>query len=638
MRAAPTQSLSALCALLVILTALPAVASATTQSEIDNAIVKGLDYAPTQHNPTTGEPPAYDRTSFYSGEWLASGYAAAGLSAADVRTAAHPSFQDFLFTEAASFWDSPVPLAPEYTGRLILTAHAAGIDTARVSASQNLPAELIAALDPVAGGFGEPNTFSTAWGTLALEGTALPRWALAPMLSYLRADQHADGGWSFYRVGEGEESNPDITAAALGALCTAGVPPYDPTVSDGLAYLHGLLVKETGAIEHPEFGPNLDTAAFAANALNACGIDPQSSAWTTADGKNPIDFILSLQLGDGGFPFFSGEPWFPPSTGHALRALAGDGFLVGAPDREDPTQPRVRPVPPVATGTPVPHVLAIEFAPGNVRLCSVTAPIDAPLTEVLTAAQAGSLPADCVLSLSFSGGTVAEINGVAPEASDESWLVRLDRGVAAVAANQPVGFGDFVSLWRGPTPPAPNPTSVPASPTGGPAGPAGEPGKQGKRGRRGRRGRDGRFMCKVRHRHHRRSGKRKARCFGKHREASKRKMELAGLEPATSWVRCALAHENGRLGTNGFAGASGAAPSKDVNDICGDRKRYAAIRALLAKSARNEGGPVRRWRSTARLGSSAPLCSWRGRSRPPSRRARVRVARTFWDTSPRGRA
>jgi integrase len=84
-------------------------------------------------------------------------------------------------------------------------------------------------------------------------------------------------------------------------------------------------------------------------------------------------------------------------------------------------------------------------------------------------------------------------------------------------------------------------------------------------------------------------------------------MELAGLERATSWVRCALAHENGRLGTYGFAGASGAAPSKDVNDICGDRKRYAAIRALLAKSARNEGGPVRRWRSTAQLGSSAPL-------------------------------
>src|SRR4051794_8986766 len=114
MRALPTRSSSALCALLVMSIALPAVASAAPQSEVDAAIAKALEYAPTQHDPATGEPPGYDRTSLYSGEWLASGYAAAGLSAADVRTAPNPSFQDFLFAEVAGFWDSPVPLAPEY--------------------------------------------------------------------------------------------------------------------------------------------------------------------------------------------------------------------------------------------------------------------------------------------------------------------------------------------------------------------------------------------------------------------------------------------------------------------------------------------------------------------------------------------
>jgi hypothetical protein len=500
----------------------PATAAATSsQAEIDSAIAKALAFAPAQHDPATGEPPGHERTGFYSGEWLSSGYAAAGLSAADVRVGTNPSFQDFLLNdEMAGFWDSPFPIPPEYTGRLILVAHAAGIDTARVSTTQNLPARMVEALKPWAGGFGEPNTFSTAWGTLALESTSMPKWSLAPMLAYLRGDQHADGGWSFYGVDQGEESNPDISAAAIGALCGAGVPAYDPTVSDGLAYLRGLLVDETGAIEHPEFGPNVDSASFTVNALDDCGVDPQSSAWTTADGKTPIDYILSLQDVEGGFAFFAGEPWFPSSTGHALRALAGRGFVAGPAPRQDPAQPTVRPVPTVAAGTQVPHVLAIELAPGNVRLCSVAAPAGASLTEVLAAARSGSQPAGCVTSFSAPGGAVTEIDGVAPEGAGEAWLVRLDRSAAAVAGQQPVGFGETISLWRGPQPPT-DAVGVSSGSSGqpGPAGQRGLPGKPGKRGARGRRGKPGRnasIVCKVRHR---RAGKPRVRCTVRHRGA-----------------------------------------------------------------------------------------------------------------------
>jgi hypothetical protein len=520
MRVVPSLLLSALCALLLVLAISPALAAASvTQAEIDSAIAKAVAFAPAQHDPATGEPPGQERTGFYSGEWLSSGYAAAGLSAADVRTAANPSFQDFLFNdEMAGFWDSPFPLAPEYTGRLILVAHAAGIDTARVSATQNLPARMIEALKPWAGGFGEPNTFSTAWGALALESTPMPKWSLAPMLAYLRGDQHADGGWSFYGVGAGEGSNPDITAAAIGALCGGGVPAYDPTVSDGLAYLRSLLVNETGAIEHPEFGPNVDSASFTVNALDACGIDPQSSAWTTADGKTAIDYILSLQNAEGGFAFFAGEPWFPPSTGHALRALSGRGFVVGPAPRQDSAQPTVRPVPVVAAGTPVPHVLAIELAPGNVRLCRVTAAVGAPLTAVLAAAQSGSQPAGCVTSFSASAGEVEEIDGVAPEGAGEVWLARLDGGAAAIAAQQLVDFGETISLWRGPQPVDPGGAS--AGPSGQP-GPAGHPGLRGKPGKRGARGKPGRnasIVCKVRHR---RAGKARVRCTVKKQRAAR---------------------------------------------------------------------------------------------------------------------
>jgi hypothetical protein len=509
MRVSP-RTFSALCALLISLL-LPATAAATsTQSEIDAAIAKALSFAPAQQDPATGEPSEYEHTGFYSGEWLASGYAAAGLSAADLKSAGNPSLQDFLFGEAATFWDDPGPLAPEYAGRLTLVAHAAGIDTARITATQNLPAELVGSWKPSLGGFAEPNTFSTAWGLLALRTTPLPLWALAPAVSYLRTDQHPDGGWSFYRAAAGEPSDADITAAAVGALCTAGLPAYDPTVLDGLAYLHGLLVAGTGAVKHPVNGENIDTTTWTVNALEACGIDPQSNEWTSVDGKTPIDFILSLQLPAGGFPWLSGEPWFSASTGHALRALAGDGFVAAPPAREDSALPRVRPVPAVAAGTPTPHVLAVELAAGNVRLCNVTVPVGATLTALLDAAVTSSQPAGCIGSYSLDGGAVAEVDGISAPGAGESWLVRRDRGAAAVAASQPVGLGDVVSLWVGPTPPTP-----PAGSGLGTVGAAGQPGPVGPTGRRGPRGKPGRnaeISCRV----HRRAGRSKVRCGVKH--------------------------------------------------------------------------------------------------------------------------
>lgn len=517
MRAVPVRSSFALCALLAMLSVLPSAAPAATQGEIDSAVAKALAFAPTQQDPATGEPPGYEHTGFYSGEWLASGYAAAGLNAADVGAGSGASLQDFLFGEAVGYWDDPFPVIPEYAARLILTAHAAGIDTARISAGLNLPAELVVGWDPPSGGFSEPNTFSTAWGALALRTTPLPAWALQPALAYLRADQHADGGWSFYPLEVGEESDPDTTAAAIGAFCTTGIPAYDPAVRRGLAYLRGLQVEATGAIAGPALGDNIDSSSWTVNALESCGIDPQSSAWTTATGKTPIDHILSLQLEDGGFPWLAGEPWFPPSLGHALRALRGDGFIADPPARANPALPRLRPVPSVAAGTPVQHLLAVELAPGNVRLCDVTAPAGASLTELLDAAKTTSAPAGCVTSFAVSSGEVTAIDGVSPP-SDEAWLVRLDRGSASVAAAQPIAFGDLVSLRIGPRPPA----SVASSSSAPPAGQPGPVGRRGKRGARGKAGRNASILCKVRQ--HRR-GEPRVRCAVKHKGASRRRME-----------------------------------------------------------------------------------------------------------------
>jgi Collagen triple helix repeat (20 copies) len=523
----PTRSFPALCALLFAFALLPATAFATaSQSEIDAAVAKALAYAPTQQVAASGEPPGYEHSGFYSGEWLASGYAAAGLSAADVGVAGSPSLQDFLYAEDSTFWDAPGLIAPENAARLLLTAWAAGIDPARVTATLNLPAEVVGRSVPASGGIGEPSTFSTAWGALALRATPLPAWALAPLVSYLRHDQHPDGGWSFYPAAAGEPSDPDVTAAALGALCGAGVPAYDPDVLVGFAYLRGLLADATGAIAHPVNGENLDTSSFAINALDACGFDPQSSAWTSASGKAPVDHVLSLQLEQGGFAWAAGEPWFPPSTGHALRALAGAGFVVAPAGRADAALPAVRPAPAVVAGTPTPHVLAIELAPGNVRLCSVVVPVGAALPALLAAAEDAAEPFGCVTSFELAGGKLAQLDGVEPEGSDEAWLVRLDRGAAAVAADQAVGFGEVVSLRLGPLPASGPPAGGPAGPAGppgpagsdgrdgpvgaaGPAGPQGEPGPQGRRGPRGRPGRNATLACQ---RQRARAGKAKLRC------------------------------------------------------------------------------------------------------------------------------
>jgi hypothetical protein len=504
---------------------LPAVASATaTQSEIDTAIAKAAAWAPTQQDPASGEPAEYDeyKTETYSREWIATGYAAIGINAADVRSGANPSLQDFLAGEYAGFWNSPSLLAPENANRLILSASAAGIDTARVAADQNLPAELAGRWNPASGGFDE-GSYVGAFAILAMRTAPLPAWALAPALADLLRGQHEDGGWSA-AGGAAEASEPDTTAVAVAALCAMGAPAYDPGVAAGLAYLQGQLVNATGAV-HPEYGDNLDTTAWTVSALDTCGVDPQSGAWTTAAGKTPIDHLLSLQVqggeDEGGFGYESNaEPPNLYSTGDALRALAGAGFAVAAPARQDPSLPAVRPTPAVAAGTPVPHVLAIELAPGNVRICAVTAPAGAPLTDLLAAAKVGSQPPGCVTSFSASANAVESIDGVAPESADEAWLLRLDRGTSVVAGDQPVGFGDLVSLrlgtglaatggGTGAAGPAGPPG--PSGPTGasGIAGPSGPQGERGVRGPRGKPGRNAEIACKVKHRAHRKG---KVRC------------------------------------------------------------------------------------------------------------------------------
>ncbi len=515
MRVVSIRCLSALCAAAVCLTALPAVAAATaTQGEVDAAVAKAVEYVRGQQDPATGEPFGYEHGSF-SSDWVATSLAAAGISAADVGGA---SLQDFLFTDyGGDFWTGgeagTFTTVANYE-RATLVAHAAGLDPARIAAGANLPAQIAERWNPAAPSFGDPGTTNTVFGVLALKAVGVPAWALSPVVAFLRKSQHDDGGWTYSAaatpVAKEEASEPDMTGAALAALCEAGAPPYDPSVAPALAYLQGLLVDSTGAI-HYAFGDNSDATAWAVSGLTACGVDPQSAAWTTPSGKTPVDHLLSLQVPAGpeagGFGYSDTSEANLYSTQDALRAIAGGVFTAEAPARVDPSQPGLRPLPTVPAGTPVPHLLAIGQSPGNVRMCKMVAAVGASLTQVLAAAQSSARPANCVSSFSVAGGRIASLNGAAPANQDEAWLLRLDRGAEVPAGDQPVGFGDAISLRLG------EPHGGGVAPAVGPqgaAGAAGAPGPRGKRGAKGRPGRNAHIACRAHGR--KRSGKARVRC------------------------------------------------------------------------------------------------------------------------------
>lgn len=541
MRAFSIRRTCALCASLLSLLAFPAFAGATaSQSEIDAATDRAVAYLLARQDAATGG------IIDFGGDWTASALAAAGVHAADVRVGSgDPSLQDYLQGEYASeFWgaeDPPLSAATDYE-RAIVVAQSAGLDSARLAADANLPAQLAGRWNQAAGSFGEASVNSTVFGILALRATPLPRWALAPAVAFLRANQHDDGGWvwpaSPTPAQRAEPSEEDISGAALAALCEYGLPAYDATVASGLAFLRDRLIEASGGIEYkwgfPDEAPNTDTNSWVVAALNACGVGAQSPVWTTGAGKTPVDFLLANQVAggadDGGFAYE------PPATSanvytsqDALRAIAGGVFAADPPARQNPADPRVRPVPAVADGTLVPHLLVVELAPGNVRMCKVTAPAGAGLPVVLEAARTTGYPAGCIDSYAVEDGRLAAVNGAEPESEDEAWLLRLDRGVEVLAGQQPVGFGDLVALRLGAVPGSGGGGQGPAGPTGpvgstgpsgskgapgapGPAGAVGPQGKRGKPGPRGPRGRPGRNATLACKKHQRRAGKAKLRC------------------------------------------------------------------------------------------------------------------------------
>ncbi|HEV7483253.1 MAG TPA: prenyltransferase/squalene oxidase repeat-containing protein [Solirubrobacterales bacterium] len=390
------------------------------------------------------------------GDWAMTALAAAGTNSADVRTSlADPSAQDFYLGE----WQASGPGgAGTDAERGILAGVAGGLQTSRLStAADTTKSNLVARVAELFDGtqIGEPGLLNDdIFGVLALHQAGAPPELLRRLVDYLRTKQLPDGGWS-WNASPGAPADTDMTGSVVAAFCAAGVGPGDTDLDQALDLLHSLQDPATGGfIAPPEsfgVGLNTDTTSWVISGLIQCGIDPQGPEWTTAQGKTPLDYLLSMQRSDGHFDWTDEYAGGSFETYSSVRPLGGVAFSSAPPARLDGASPAVRPAPEVADGTTVPITLVIDHGPGahDVRMCRVDVEDGSGLGAVLADAKAASTPGSCVSEFATGTGAVgteiASLDGVATT-PDYGWRVGVDGSAARTESSESIGFGDLVFL------------------------------------------------------------------------------------------------------------------------------------------------------------------------------------------------
>jgi hypothetical protein len=454
-KARPALLASCLLAFLASL-ALPAFASATAGSaEIATALGKGVTYLKGLQS-ESGEIPGF------GGDWSLSSLAAAGTAPADVNKAGKTGKDARSWYEGvtgASTWPGEGAVATDYE-RGALLAYAAGIDPARVSKRQNLIAKVASTYQPAKPGYYGSTLNGTVFGLLVLGQVKttggvrrFPPAALESTIAAVDANQHSDGGWTWQVVAGSAEglasaSEPDMTGAAMAALCGAGVPATASAIVKGREYLASIFEKSTGAFKS-EFGNNTDSNAWAVDGLKACGIDPQGTEFTGSGSKKPtpINYLINQQVSSGGFRYTTGTTAEEYASQDAVRALGAGGFTAVPPTPA--SGPQWKGVTEFPTGGTESTSLAlvIETGSGLPSVCSVTLAPGATTTTlatVLNAAVSATTPAGCVTGFAPSSGSgaITQING-----TTAAWKVSID-GAAKVTAERStvIHVGDTIDL------------------------------------------------------------------------------------------------------------------------------------------------------------------------------------------------
>jgi len=437
----------------------PAAASATaTPEQIEKARNEGVTYFKGLQK-ESGEIPGF------GGDWALTAFAAAGVAPADVNKGGKET------TDARSWYEGAVGAfgwpgegATDFE-RAALISYAAGIDPARISKRQNLIAKVASYYQPESPGYYGATFNATVFGLLALADTKttggvqrVPQVALDQAIEAVKANQHTDGGWTWEKAAGNKAalekaSEPDMTGAAMAALCTAGVVNTTESIANAKKYLVSKFVKSSGAFESA-FGVNTDANAWAVQGLKACGIDPQEAEFTgTAPKKNtPLNFLLTQQVSGGGFRYgTSGSSADEYASQDAVRALGSGGFTAAPPKPAKGEQ--WKGATEFATGESETTSLALIVDNGSspLKICSVSLAPKATTTNlatVLNAAVAGTTPASCVTGfLPASGeGAITQVNGF-PASPAEKWNVVIDGGSKVQAKrNTVIHVGDTIYL------------------------------------------------------------------------------------------------------------------------------------------------------------------------------------------------
>lgn len=427
-------------AVLLILGATAAPATAATADQMQTAAVKGTTWI-------RGQQTSTGSLGGFGGDWAMSALAATGVHAADVKTTSSaPSAQDYYWSSWATTTSGPGGTAND-AARAILAGAAGGIQPSRLSATRNLVSQIAGLFDGTQ--IGDPALVNDdIFGTLAFQRAGAPQALLRTRADWVASRRTPDGGFSW--AATATTADPDMTGAALAALCAGGRTTSDPTVAGAIAYLRSRQSAATGAIAHPSFGSNTDTTAWVVSGLNACGIDPNSAQWTTTQGKTPADFLISQQNADGSFQYRAGDRTKNLySTQAASRALAGRAF--SAPTPSPAGGPALRPAPSVAAGTVVPLTLVVDpGAGGSVKLCEVQAPVGGTVADLLNRAVASSRPAGCVTGWTRGSGPdrIVSVNGVS-EGGGAVWRIQRDGGPPETAPAGVLALGQLIALSRG---------------------------------------------------------------------------------------------------------------------------------------------------------------------------------------------
>jgi len=172
---------------------------------------------------------------------------------------------------------------------------------------------------------GDPDSAETLnddfWGVRALivAGESPSSALVQSAVQFIIDNQEADGGWTWGTASHTwympDSSDVDNTAAALVALCLAGQDGV--SVADGLTFLSGSQ-DAGGGFTSIWTGVNVQSTAWAVDAIAAGGGDPTGADWTPV-ASTPIDYLLAQQESDGSF---SG---MVRSTADVLLSLLGPG-------------------------------------------------------------------------------------------------------------------------------------------------------------------------------------------------------------------------------------------------------------------------------------------------------------------------